>query len=108
MSEHRVTKKSLIEDGVKARIFDYFQYIDSVKKLIEVAEDRPCDWVRYARGPSRFYGMGEDWYYKAKEIIEHGKTVVLIDMDRNYQDEITAFEKIIRGHGCEIVEVRSD
>lgn len=108
MGEHKITKKSLIAGGVKASRFDYFKCIDNINKLIELTEDRPCDWVRYARGPSRFYGIQEDWYYKAKEIIENGKTVILIDMDRNYQDDIRDFENIIGGYGCQIVEVQPD
>jgi len=108
MAPNKITKKSLIEEGVIPSRIDFFKCATDIKRLISIAEERECDWVTYARGPTRFYGLAEDWYYKAKEIIENGKCVLLIDMDRNYHDDVRDFEEIIRGCGCQIVEVRSD
>lgn len=107
MTSERIYKNDLIESGIKNSHIDYYKFIKDLKTLIEIAEDRECDWVRYARGPVRFWGMSEEWYYRSKEIIENGKNVLLIDMNRNFLGDYN-FEKIIEGHGCQIVEVQSD
>jgi len=108
MAPRRITKKELIENGVTPSRMDDFKCITDLKKLIEYTEGRPCDWVRYARGPVQFFGIQEDWYEDAKEIIENGKVVILVDMDRNYSDDIREFDNIIEGMGCQIVKDEPD
>lgn len=103
----RIYKDDLIEAGIQPSHIDYLEGVEDRKTLISIAEDRACDWISYVRGPSRFWGMSEDWYYKAKEIIENGKIVLLIDINRNWLEDYD-FSKIIEGFGCQIVEVQSD
>lgn len=107
MAPKRIYKNDLIDEGINPSHIDYFEGVDDLKTLIGLAEDQECDWVRYARGPVRFWGMSEDWYYKAKEIIENGKTVMFIDINRNFLKDYD-FTNTIEGLGCQIVEVQPD
>lgn len=107
MAPQRITKKFIIENGVRPSVINDFKCITNLKKLIEYVDGQPCDWIRYARGPTRWWNLEEDWYFDAKEIIENGKAVVLIDIERNHED-VNFFENMILGRGCQIVRREAD
>ena len=110
MSPEKMTKKFLIDQGITSRRIDDFDCIKSIEQLITIAEgnDKPCDWIRRATGPLQFWGMNKEWYPIAKEIIKEGKYVLLIDMDRNYYDDLDKFDRIITKLGCSILRKESD
>lgn len=105
--QQRITKKSVIEDGVRPAVINDFKFINSIGKLIEYTDGQPCDWIRYATGPTWWWNLNQDWYAEAKEIIQNGKAVLLIDIERNIED-VENFERLVDGKDWQIVRREAD
>ena len=95
-SPKRITKVLLGEYGMRLSRIDYLHIITNREALIKQASGRDeCDWISKATGPDRFWGMSEEWYKKGLSALEDAEYICLIDIDRNYFEDIQKFERII-------------
>jgi len=95
-SPKRISKVLLKEYGLNPSKIDYLHIISKKENLINQASGRDkCDWINKATGPDRFWGMSKEWYEKGLTILENGEYICLVDLDRNWYEDIQKFERII-------------
>jgi hypothetical protein len=95
-----ISMSDIVLSGVK---FNEFQCLDSVENLIKYTDCEPCDWVKKATGPRRFWGCQPREYEKYKKIIEDGKYVIIAHVERNF-DDVEVFDIALSGMDCEVLE----
>ena len=92
----RLTKITLKLEGIKNKCINDFLCTNKNTRLIQYIDQEPCDWIKKATGPTKFYYASKEWYDLAKAELDNGEWVLFIDLERNYYDEcIVHFEEIL-------------
>jgi hypothetical protein len=107
-----VDKKFLrknFEDYFTLRTGEYFNFFDDLTRLVRYTQQKDVDWITEAtKMPIDFWGMSEDEFKECQEILDEGKFVVHLQVDRNDYDRTERIEDIIRENGGEIRLIGSD
>lgn len=109
-SSGEITKKMINDKGYKGgSCFNDFISIEKMESLIAHVDMEPCDWVKRATGPTKFWGATREQYKICEKIILKGNFVTFIDVERNYYEEcVESLETVLRGIECEIMSRESD
>jgi hypothetical protein len=106
MSDKRLTQSMFYNNRFNGR-FNEFTSIDTYEKLVEYTDCEPCDWVKKATGPNRFWGLRKEEYENTKKIIDEGKVVSFIHVERDY-DDVSAFDEAVVKIGCNVLSKEYD
>jgi hypothetical protein len=87
--------------------FNEFQSLSTIEELIKYTDSEPCDWVKKATGPRRFWGCQPREYEKYKAIIESGNSVIIAHVERNFED-VEVFDIALSKMNCEVLEREYD
>lgn len=93
--------------GIRSSKFNLFESLGTVEELIGYADCEPCDWIKKATGPTRFWGCHPRQYEKYKAIIEEGKFITIAHVEREF-DDIELFDNMLSKMDCEVLEREYD
>lgn len=103
---HNITPEDL---NLEIDPFEKFVIFNDIKELISYCQGEPCDWIDLARGmPREFYYLWDDNFNICKKVIEKGRWVAHIKLDRNYSDRIKDFRKNVINCGATIIIEESE
>ena len=105
VSPKQITEDQIYDLGIKR--LDNFICIGNVENLIEYVDSEPCDWIKKATGPTRFWNMSEEKYNRNKKLIEEKNYIIFANVERNY-DYIELFDNAMVTLNCEILEKEFD
>ena len=105
----RVFLRKQFEQYFTLRTGEYYRFFDDMIKLVKYAQQEDVDWItEVTKKPLKYWGMGRDEFDEAAEILDEGKLVGYLQLERNDYDRTQNAEDIIRENGGTIRLTGSD
>ena len=98
-----------IEKSFTFHLYETFRFFKNKKNLINFVEAGKKDWISKAIGdPVKFCNMDEECYMESCKILDSGKFIVYVEINRNNYERIYSFIDLIEERGGTILLETSD
>jgi hypothetical protein len=96
----KVFLRQEFEKYFSLRVGEYFRFFDDRISLVKYTQEEDVDWITQAtKKPLRYWGLDQDQFDEAMQILDEGKYAVYIQLDRYDWDRLERAINFIRDNG---------